>query len=62
MKYIRVIALLTLLLSVCSGTSAAALKAGVEAPDFTLKTTTDEEVTLSDFRGQVVILHFWKSN
>jgi cytochrome oxidase Cu insertion factor (SCO1/SenC/PrrC family) len=42
--------------------SYGALKAGVPAPDFTLQTTTGEEVSLSDFRGRIVILHFWKSN
>ncbi len=45
-----------------TGVARGALKEGVEAPDFTLKTTTDEEITLSDFRGRIVILHFWKSN
>jgi len=29
------------------------------APDFTLKDINDEEYTLSDLRGKVVILNFW---
>ena len=32
------------------------LPAGTAAPDFTLKSTPDETVTLSDFRGHPVIL------
>ncbi len=32
------------------------------APDFTLKNTNGESVSLSDFRGKPVILTFWKIN
>ncbi len=31
------------------------------APDFTLKTFQGETITLSDLRGQVVIINFWAS-
>lgn len=34
---------------------------GFSAPDFTLSTLTGESVTLSDLRGQVVVLNFWAS-
>lgn len=34
---------------------------GAEAPDFTLQTFADEEITLSDQRGKVVIVNFWGS-
>lgn len=34
---------------------------GMEAPDFTLKNLDGEDVTLSTFRGQWVILDFWGS-
>lgn len=31
------------------------------APDFTLSTFDGQEITLSDFRGQVVVINFWAS-
>jgi len=33
--------------------------AGHPAPDFTLKTPDGQEISLSDFRGQPVIINFW---
>ncbi len=62
MKTVKILLLTWLCLVAISTSSMAALKAGVEAPDFTLPTTTGGEETLSDYRGQVVIMHFWKSN
>ncbi len=45
------------------GTSTAGLipapQAGFLAPDFTLETTAGESITLSDLRGQVVLVNFW---
>jgi peroxiredoxin Q/BCP len=35
------------------------LEAGAPAPDFTLPDDSGSEVTLSDFRGQLVILYFY---
>jgi len=61
MKFSKLLALMAICVG-GFGTAWAGLKPGDTAPDFTLPTTTDEEVTLSDFRGQIVILHFWKSN
>ncbi len=45
------------------GTSFSALAADkkVTAPDFTLKSRSGENIRLSDFRGQIVLLNFWAS-
>jgi peroxiredoxin len=39
-----------------------ALPAGAVAPDFTLKSTPDQAVKLSDFRGQPVVLVFYPAD
>jgi len=39
-----------------------ALQPGSPAPEFTLKTTPDQSVSLSDFRGQPVILAFYPAD
>ena len=39
-----------------------ALKPGVEAPDFSLATTPDQKVSLSDFRGRPVVLVFYPAD
>jgi peroxiredoxin len=41
------------------GRTGTVLKAGTKAPDFNLKTTPDQVVSLSDFAGQPVILAFF---
>jgi peroxiredoxin len=38
------------------------LAAGTPAPDFSLRTTPDQEVSLSDFRGRPVILAFYPAD
>lgn len=38
------------------------LKAGVKAPDFTLKSTPDQSVSLSDFLGRPVVLAFYPAD
>ena len=53
--------LLLVLLGMVSAAQAA-LPPGTSAPDFTLSTTKDSTLSLTQFRGQVVILAFWKSN
>jgi peroxiredoxin len=42
--------------------ATAILKPGVEAPDFTLHTTPDQSVSLSDFRGRPTILTFYPAD
>ena len=34
---------------------------GMRAPDFTLQTIDDQSLTLSDFRGKIVMVNFWLS-
>ena len=41
---------------------ATALGTGVPAPDFSLHSTPDQSVSLSDFRGQPVILAFYPAD
>jgi peroxiredoxin len=41
---------------------ASYLKAGTQAPDFSLRTTPDQTVSLSEFRGQAVILAFYPAD
>jgi peroxiredoxin len=43
-------------------TSTSALGAGTAAPDFTLHSTPDQSVALSEFRGQPVILAFYPAD
>jgi peroxiredoxin len=38
------------------------LKPGLKAPDFTLKTTPDQSVSLRDFRGGPVVLAFYPAD
>jgi peroxiredoxin len=42
--------------------TAHMLPAGTPAPDFSLRTTPDQEVSLSDFLGQPVILAFYPAD
>ena len=55
MKQLLVLGLL--LASVVGGAGVAtALEVGEQAPDFTLPSTTGEEISLSQFRGKKLIL------
>jgi len=42
-------------------TTAPAGITGTAAPDFTLKSNTGENLKLSEFRGEVVLINFWAS-
>jgi peroxiredoxin len=44
------------------GHNSTALPAGTAAPDFTLKSTPDQAVSLSDFRGRPVVLAFYPAD
>jgi len=44
------------------GRKATALAAGTRAPDFTLKTTPDQAVSLGDFQGQPLTLAFYPAD
>src|SRR3954470_18394887 len=48
--------------SFSNNTAEVALKPGAIAPDFTLKTTPDQTVSLKDFRGSPVILAFYPAD
>src|SRR5277367_6785052 len=41
---------------------SAALRAGAAAPDFSLKSTPDQTVSLSEFRGQPIVLAFYPAD
>jgi cytochrome oxidase Cu insertion factor (SCO1/SenC/PrrC family) len=62
MKKTHLALLILLLISSLATLATAGLPAGTSAPDFTLPTTTGEKINLSQFKGQVVILAFWKSD
>src|SRR5471030_646246 len=42
--------------------SMAALKAGSQAPEFSLPSTPDQKVSLSEFRGRNVVLVFYPAD
>lgn len=52
-----------LLLLLTAGFAMAGLNIGDKAPEFKLPDIrTDKEVSLSDYRGQVVLMQIWKTN
>jgi peroxiredoxin len=42
--------------------SNSLVRAGTAAPEFTVRTLDGDEVSLSDFRGSVVFLNFWRTD
>jgi len=65
----RLLKITTIMLLVCAafsgillpGCSSEGPEIGKAAPDFTLKGLDGQEVSLSDFRGEPVLLNFWAS-
>jgi peroxiredoxin len=51
--------LLLLILLACFPAGAARVKSGETAPDFALKSVQGENLRLSEYRGQVVLLSIW---
>ena len=49
-------------MSKAPGKKPSLLKAGVKAPQFTLKSTPDQTVSLKDFRGRPVVLAFYPAD
>ena len=59
----RIFSILTIIIlltfSGCSSDSEKEVVKVIDAPDFTLDSVTGENITLSDFKGKVVLLDFW---
>jgi peroxiredoxin len=60
-QYLGQIHLLSTLLAggLLIATGAMALEIGEQAPDFTLASTTGDKISLSQFRGQPVLIEFY---
>jgi peroxiredoxin len=59
MKGLKSIVLGALLSVFAVGTMAASDLTGQSAPDFALKSATGENLRLSEYRGDVVMINFW---
>lgn len=62
MRSVRRLMLLILLVGAMTTGTVAAVGPGMPAPEFTLSSTGGDTISISDYLGRIVILHFWKSN
>ncbi len=60
-KYLRWVLVLFLLPLFSSCAPEGAIGKGMVAPDFTLETLDGSSLTLSSFRGKIVLINFWAS-
>ena len=62
-RYLFVLAVVLLFLSACDSSrqqeAVGSVQLDTVAPDFTLADLSGDEITLSDYRGKVVIVNFW---
>lgn len=58
-KYLFLSLIFMVLLSCQEKQSYDAVEIGEKAPDFTLKALQGDKVSLSDYKGKVVVLEFW---
>lgn len=61
MQYIKTLILITILFFAAGCTPGEAIEIGKEAPDFSLSDINGKQVSLSEFKGKVVILDFFAS-
>ncbi len=61
MQYIKTLILITILFFAAGCTPAGSIEIGKEAPDFSLSDINGKQVSLSEFKGKVVILDFFAS-
>ena len=60
LKIIKLLAIMLLLIIwACSSNNETEAAKPIDAPNFTLDSVTGENITLSDFKGKVVLLDFW---
>ena len=59
MKPLRSILRVTVLCSIAATALAASALSGQAAPDFVLKSASGENLRLSEYRGDVVMINFW---
>lgn len=59
MKFLRLVALALLLITSVATVTAAELKVGADAPDFTMKGSDGKTYKLADFKGKKAFVIAW---